>query len=179
MSRVEAALESLVFRSRWLLAPFFVGLILAIIALLVKFLKQLWALAVGVFDSGEVHADLGTNLARQGRVDEALEQFEAALRSGFDSPTLQTNLGTILMEKNKADAAIEHFKAAVEARPNSPVAQLNWGKLLLRQGRSQEAVPHLREALRLRPEAKDIRARLESIDRELEAGKSTGSSEAR
>ena len=49
MSRVEAALESLVFRSRWLLAPFFVGLILAIIALLVKFLKQLWALAFGVF----------------------------------------------------------------------------------------------------------------------------------
>jgi uncharacterized protein (TIGR00645 family) len=39
----------MVFRSRWLLAPFFVGLILAIIALLVKFLKQLWALAVGVF----------------------------------------------------------------------------------------------------------------------------------
>jgi uncharacterized protein (TIGR00645 family) len=49
MSGVEAALESLVFRSRWLLAPFFVGLILAIIALLVKFLKQLWALAIGVF----------------------------------------------------------------------------------------------------------------------------------
>ncbi len=49
MSRVEAALESMVFRSRWLLAPFFIGLILAIIALLVKFLKQLWALAIGVF----------------------------------------------------------------------------------------------------------------------------------
>ena len=49
MSSVEAALESMVFRSRWLLAPFFIGLILAIIALLVKFLKQLWALAIGVF----------------------------------------------------------------------------------------------------------------------------------
>jgi uncharacterized protein (TIGR00645 family) len=49
MSRVEAALESLVFRSRWLLAPFFIGLVLAIAALLVKFLKQLWALAIGVF----------------------------------------------------------------------------------------------------------------------------------
>ena len=49
MSRVETVLESLVFRSRWLLAPFFVGLIVAIIALLVKFLKQLWALAIGVF----------------------------------------------------------------------------------------------------------------------------------
>jgi uncharacterized protein (TIGR00645 family) len=51
MSRVEAALESMVFRSRWLLAPFFVGLVVAILALLVKFLKQLWILAVGVFSS--------------------------------------------------------------------------------------------------------------------------------
>jgi len=49
MSRVEAVLESLVFRSRWLLAPFFIGLVIAIVALLVKFLKQLWILAVGVF----------------------------------------------------------------------------------------------------------------------------------
>jgi len=49
MSSVETTLESLVFRSRWLLAPFFIGLILAIIALLVKFLKELWALAIGVF----------------------------------------------------------------------------------------------------------------------------------
>jgi uncharacterized protein (TIGR00645 family) len=49
MSRVEQTLESLVFRSRWLLAPFFVGLIVAIVALLVKFLKQLWLLAVNVF----------------------------------------------------------------------------------------------------------------------------------
>mgnify|MGYP003339520159 CR=1 FL=1 len=49
MSRVEQTLESFVFRSRWLLAPFFVGLILAIVALLIKFLKQLWFLAVNVF----------------------------------------------------------------------------------------------------------------------------------
>jgi uncharacterized protein (TIGR00645 family) len=38
-----------VFRSRWLLAPFFIGLLLAIVALLIKFVKQLWALALGVF----------------------------------------------------------------------------------------------------------------------------------
>ncbi len=49
MGRFEAALESMVFRSRWLLAPFFVGLLLAILALLVKFVKQLWVLLAGVF----------------------------------------------------------------------------------------------------------------------------------
>lgn len=51
MSRIEHSLESLIFRSRWLLAPFFIGLLLAILALLVKFLKQLWSL-VGLLSSG-------------------------------------------------------------------------------------------------------------------------------
>ena len=49
MSKVEAILEHWVFRSRWLLAPFFIGLLLAIVALLVKFVKQLAALAMNMF----------------------------------------------------------------------------------------------------------------------------------
>jgi uncharacterized protein (TIGR00645 family) len=49
MSKIETTLESWVFRSRWLLAPFFVGLLLAIVALLIKFLKQLWTLAMEMF----------------------------------------------------------------------------------------------------------------------------------
>jgi uncharacterized protein (TIGR00645 family) len=48
MNKVESTLESWVFRSRWLLAPFFIGLLLAIVALLVKFLKALWTLALAV-----------------------------------------------------------------------------------------------------------------------------------
>jgi uncharacterized protein (TIGR00645 family) len=49
MNRFEATLEQWVFRSRWLLAPFFIGLLLAIIALLTKFLKALWMLALQMF----------------------------------------------------------------------------------------------------------------------------------
>jgi uncharacterized protein (TIGR00645 family) len=49
MKTIETTLEHWVFRSRWLLAPFFIGLLLAIVALLIKFVKQLWALALGVF----------------------------------------------------------------------------------------------------------------------------------
>lgn len=49
MNNFETTLEHWVFRSRWLLAPFFIGLLLAIIALLIKFVKQLWTLALGVF----------------------------------------------------------------------------------------------------------------------------------
>ena len=45
-NRFESTLEHWVFMSRWLLAPFFIGLLLAIIALLLKFLQLLGTLAV-------------------------------------------------------------------------------------------------------------------------------------
>jgi uncharacterized protein (TIGR00645 family) len=49
-SRFEATLERWVFASRWLLAPFFIGLLLAIAALLVKFVQTLWTLLLGIFE---------------------------------------------------------------------------------------------------------------------------------
>lgn len=53
MRGIESTLEVCIFRSRWLLAPFFVGLLIAILALLVKFTKELSGLLVNVFDAGE------------------------------------------------------------------------------------------------------------------------------
>ena len=49
MKKFEQTLEHWVFTSRWLLAPFFIGLLFAIIALLIKFAKQLWELALTMF----------------------------------------------------------------------------------------------------------------------------------
>jgi len=48
MRKFESVMESVLFRSRWLLAPFFFGLIVAIIALLVKFGKELLSLVTGL-----------------------------------------------------------------------------------------------------------------------------------
>ena len=53
MKTVETLLENLMFRSRWLLAPFFFGLLVAIAALLVKFAKQLAALVAAILGGGE------------------------------------------------------------------------------------------------------------------------------
>ncbi len=41
MKRVELLLEWVIFNSRWLLAPFYLGLVLAMALLLVKFVKEL------------------------------------------------------------------------------------------------------------------------------------------
>ncbi len=44
MKRFETAFEHLLFSSRWLMAPVYLGLILAMLVLLVKFAKQSWQL---------------------------------------------------------------------------------------------------------------------------------------
>lgn len=39
---VERGIEKIIFSSRWLLAPFYVGLVAALLMLLVKFVQELW-----------------------------------------------------------------------------------------------------------------------------------------
>jgi uncharacterized protein (TIGR00645 family) len=46
---IERTMEAAIFASRWILAPFFIGLIIAIMVLLVKFAKELFSLLMGVF----------------------------------------------------------------------------------------------------------------------------------
>lgn len=50
MKRIEHGLEIFIFNSRWLLAPFYIGLILGIGLLLVKFLKSFFAALPIVFE---------------------------------------------------------------------------------------------------------------------------------
>ncbi|MBU3735501.1 MAG: TIGR00645 family protein, partial [Methylobacterium sp.] len=56
MKRLEHLLEALIFNSRWLLAPLYVGLVLALALLTVKFMKELFHFVPLVFnaDGGEV-----------------------------------------------------------------------------------------------------------------------------
>lgn len=48
MKSIEHALESLMFNSRWLLAPFYLGLIFAIVVLMIKFFKEFITFAPSV-----------------------------------------------------------------------------------------------------------------------------------
>jgi uncharacterized protein (TIGR00645 family) len=50
---VERGLETTIFRSRWLLAPFFFGLVLSIILLFIKFIQEFWHLASVVITAPE------------------------------------------------------------------------------------------------------------------------------
>jgi uncharacterized protein (TIGR00645 family) len=56
---LESALEKTLFASRWLLAPFYLGLALSIVVLLIKFMQELFQLAQTALAASEAQAILG------------------------------------------------------------------------------------------------------------------------
>ena len=56
---VERALEQFLFASRWILAPFYAGLALAILLLLVKFIEEFLHIALTAFTASEADIILG------------------------------------------------------------------------------------------------------------------------
>jgi len=50
---IERNLERLIFASRWIMAPFYLGLVVSLAMLLVKFLQELIHVAPGVFSMSE------------------------------------------------------------------------------------------------------------------------------
>ncbi|MGR6036342.1 MAG: TIGR00645 family protein [Candidatus Nitrosoglobus sp.] len=53
MKKIEDMLETMIFNSRWLLAPFYVGLVIGILLLLVKFSQELIHVVGHIFDASE------------------------------------------------------------------------------------------------------------------------------
>ena len=57
--KIESGLEAFLFASRWLLAPFYLGLAISVAILLIKFVQELCALAVKALFATEAEAILG------------------------------------------------------------------------------------------------------------------------
>ncbi len=55
MKRVELLIEGFLYRSRWLLAPFYIGLVIAIAILLTKFVQEILELLPGVLEKDFSH----------------------------------------------------------------------------------------------------------------------------
>jgi uncharacterized protein (TIGR00645 family) len=59
LKRVEGGVESLIFNSRWLVAPFYIGLAVSLAVLLLKFCMMLWEFIVHAPGSKETDIILG------------------------------------------------------------------------------------------------------------------------
>ena len=97
------------------------------------------------------HFDYGQALQKEGKWEQAEEQYKIAL--GFKSSDAKShmNLATVLMAQAKYDAAAQHMEEALHLQPNGGELHLSYASLLQRLGRGDEAGPHYQAAVRLMP----------------------------
>jgi tetratricopeptide (TPR) repeat protein len=114
--------------------------------------RRAW-LAADVPNGAKQHFDYGVALQKEGRWEEAEEQYKTALRFNPAGPKSHMNLAVALMAQAKFDEAAPHMEAALHLQPNDGEFHLNYANLLQRLGRGDEAGPHYEAAARLLPDS--------------------------
>jgi protein O-GlcNAc transferase len=99
------------------------------------------------------HNALGVALARQGKHDEALAAFLAAVSQDPQSVEGNNNVANALSELGREAEALPYLQKAVQVDPRQADAQYNLGTLLQSLGRHEEAIAALEAALRLAPQS--------------------------
>jgi tetratricopeptide (TPR) repeat protein len=96
--------------------------------------------------------NLGKELFQKGRVDEAMSQFQEAIRQRPKDAEAYCGLGAALGWEGRIDEAIAQIQKAVQLEPNDADAHNNLGNAMLRKGRISEAISQYQEAIRLKPD---------------------------
>lgn len=94
----------------------------------------------------------GQALFRQGRIDEAIAEYQKAIALDSTLDAARLGLGEALMQQRKYDEAVEQLSKVVQFDPDNSAARLQLGVLRGRQGKYDEAVAAFSELLRRDPE---------------------------
>ncbi|MEO8903174.1 MAG: tetratricopeptide repeat protein [Polyangiaceae bacterium] len=96
------------------------------------------------------HNNLGTLLFRKGYSDEAIGEFQEAIRLKPDLAEAYTNLGVAFGSKGKLGQAISAFSEAIRRHPDYAEAHYDLGIALALRGEKDAALTQHREAIRLK-----------------------------
>jgi tetratricopeptide (TPR) repeat protein len=119
--------------------------------------ERLWthALSRGADRSAVAHYNLGLVRYRQGRLEEAGEQYDQALRLDPKLADAHNNLGALRFRQGRLEDALAEYDRALRLNPNLADAHSNLGLVRYRQGRLEDALAEYDRALRLNPNLAD------------------------
>lgn len=112
------------------------------------------------------HHFLGLALYKQGRIDEAIAEYRAAIEKAEGNyAEARYNLGISLLEQKKPVEAEQQFKLALEQEKKPwPEAQYNLAKAIEAQKRYREAADAYDVYLKLAPDAEDAKRMREYVE---------------
>jgi tetratricopeptide (TPR) repeat protein len=102
-------------------------------------------------DNSVAHFGFGVVLNQKGRGDEAIAQYQEALRIDPEYVDAHINLGGALLRAGRQDEAISHFQNALQIKPDNAEAHNNFGIALREKGRVGEAITQYQIALQINP----------------------------
>jgi tetratricopeptide (TPR) repeat protein len=91
-------------------------------------------------------------LVQEGRLPEAIEHLQQALRFKPAYAEVNNNLGKALAQAGRVEEAIGHYEQALRLKPDYAKAHCNLGLALARVGKTQEAMEHYEQALQIKPD---------------------------
>jgi tetratricopeptide (TPR) repeat protein len=112
------------------------------------------ALVVADVPHGErPHIVYATDLREAGRLDEATEQFELALRYKPDNELTHYSLANVLLHQGKFDEAAAHLEQALQLNSKIGDVHADYGYILETRGQIEAALAEYMVALRLNPKS--------------------------
>lgn len=115
------------------------------------------------------HATRGVQLAKKGMLDEAIDEFDTAVRLQPDFLHAHVEAAIALTRKGMPDEAMARLNKALKLDPNHSRAHGNAGIVLARSGKLDEAIDRFQKALEIDPYYRTAHANLGRIC--LEQGK--------
>jgi tetratricopeptide (TPR) repeat protein len=100
--------------------------------------------------------NVGNALVKQGRLDQAIESYQQALKILPTYALAYYSLGNTFAQLGQLDKAIFHYQEAIKMDPDLAEAHNNLGNALARQGQLGEAIGHFQEALKIRPDSAQL-----------------------